>query len=570
MTLRQHSIASVIACLFVILCADAVSAQRQTGPGPQGRAGGAGARGPSTALRAGPAATAILEGRIIAADTGEPVRGADIRLVDLDEGLTRSGTTDAEGRFEITELTPKGWVITVAKGGFITQRSGQRRPSDNPEPVQLANGRRTAANFALVRGGVVAGRVVDEFGDPVAGARVQVLRTRIIRGRRQLSPVGLSDQTDDTGSYRIYALPPGSYYVGANLRAAPPENANVELVAGVTNYYPGTPDLSAAQRVRLGPGEEQQNITIQLVPFRTVRLSGSVISAAGTAAEGASVNLISTSDLGSWGFPLGNFGMTRPGGAFTIVNVSPGSYMLTARLAGDGAADSEQGLVPITVTGDDISGVSVTTSRGVTIKGTVAAAPGSAPLPPALAVRVAARSLTGALERELFHELQRDRTFTIEGLWGPIAIEVAGVPDGWMVRSVVVNDVDVTDRSFEVGSAGSLSARIVLTDRASELNGVVLDGDRPAANIHVVLFPADQGRWDFPSRFVRAALTDAEGRFSIGGLPSDERYLVVAVDNLDADEHGDRDFLLSVQERASAVALAEGERRSVSLPLTSR
>ena len=139
--------------------------------------------------------------------------------------------------------------------------------------------------------------MLDEFGDPVAGARVQVLRSRFVRGRRTLAPTGVGDQTDDTGAFRLYALPPGDYYVGAALRAATGETTGIDAIVGAQTYYPGTPIIAEAQRIRLGLGEEQPNVTFSLSPARAVRVSGTVLSARGGPAEDASVRLLNVSDF---------------------------------------------------------------------------------------------------------------------------------------------------------------------------------------------------------------------------------------------------------------------------------
>ena len=87
--------------------------------------------------------------------------------------------------------------------------------------IDLADGQRTTANFTLSRGSAITGRVSDEFGDPITGARVQVLRSQVQQGRRRLVPATGGAQTDDTGSFRVFGLAPGEYYVSASLQAAP-------------------------------------------------------------------------------------------------------------------------------------------------------------------------------------------------------------------------------------------------------------------------------------------------------------------------------------------------------------
>jgi hypothetical protein len=83
----------------------------------------------------------------------------------------------------------------VSKTGFITQQYGQTRPFAAAQPLTVGERQSLQANFTLGRAGAISGRVLDEFGDPVAGARVQVLRSRYARGRRTLAPTGVGDQT---------------------------------------------------------------------------------------------------------------------------------------------------------------------------------------------------------------------------------------------------------------------------------------------------------------------------------------------------------------------------------------
>ena len=76
-------------------------------------------------------------------------------------------------------------------------------------------------DFALPRGGVIAGRVTDELGEPLAGVRMQAMRYQYLpNGQRQLTPVGGGGifggiTTNDLGEFRLYSLMPGTYVVSA-------------------------------------------------------------------------------------------------------------------------------------------------------------------------------------------------------------------------------------------------------------------------------------------------------------------------------------------------------------------
>jgi hypothetical protein len=82
------------------------------------------------------------------------------------------GTTGAA----FQQTLPAGrYQLTAAKGGFVTLQHGQRRPLEPGRPLLLANGQTLIdVNFALPRGSVITGRVLDPFGDTVTGASAQV------------------------------------------------------------------------------------------------------------------------------------------------------------------------------------------------------------------------------------------------------------------------------------------------------------------------------------------------------------------------------------------------------------
>src|SRR5918994_4630952 len=98
----------------------------------------------------------------------------------------------------------------ASKAGYVTMRYGQRRAFEaGNRSLDLADGQSvTNVQFNLPRGGVITGRITDEFGEPVAGTTVKVLKHQYAEGRRELTPVmgGWGASTDDLGRYRVYGL----------------------------------------------------------------------------------------------------------------------------------------------------------------------------------------------------------------------------------------------------------------------------------------------------------------------------------------------------------------------------
>src|SRR5205085_1142947 len=97
------------------------------------------------------------------------------------------------------------------------------------------------------------------------------------------------DTTDDTGAFRLFGLGPGTYYIAASLRAGPPDSDTLLGTVGAMTYYPGTADLTIAQPVVLGAGDDAV-VAFQVVPVRSVRVTGVVIGANGTPSPDTNVH----------------------------------------------------------------------------------------------------------------------------------------------------------------------------------------------------------------------------------------------------------------------------------------
>jgi hypothetical protein len=539
---------------------------------PDGVVVGPGGGGPGRILRGRgelPPGTAVIRGRVTT-DAGAPVRRAQVRANVGGMPGGRVVSTDVDGRFELRDLPAGQYTLAASKPGFVTQRLGQRRPFETVPPVQIAEGQRVdSANFALLRGGVINGRVQDDLGDPVAHVRVRVQRSQMFEGRRRLINVGSDDETDDTGAFRLYGLPPGEYYVSATLRANPLESSN-EPSGFAPTYYPGTGNVAEAQRVSVAAGEEQ-TVGFSLLPVRLVRISGTVVSSTGEPAGGA-VMLASANDMGLEGFATMGGGI-QPNGAFAIFNVAPGSYILNAR-SGFGNArrngESEIGSVPIVVGDSDLTGVTITLSRGASISGTVVTEGTSSITLTNL--RVAARQLRNAMGQPGGNsQVTAGGGFQLSGLSGAVALRVDNLPAQWAIKSIVVGNTEVTDGGFELrGTEQLTNARIVLTDRVSEINGTATAGNQDAKSYVVIAFADDPALWNFPTRYVRSARPDAQGRFTLRGLPGGTAYLLAAVDYVEDGEWQDPELLERLRESASRLAIKDGDTRTVSLKLIER
>jgi hypothetical protein len=534
---------------------------RNGGGGPLGR-GNLPGRGRGQQVQG----TASIRGLVTSAETNSPVRRAQVRATSPDTRSARLGTTDADGRFELRDLPAGRWTITAAKGGFVTQQFGQRHPFEAVEPIDLADGQRITANFTLSRGSAITGRVSDEFGDPITGARVQVLRSQVQQGRRRLVPTANGGQTDDTGAFRVFGLAPGEYYVAASLQAAPADSS-ANPVSYAPTYFPGTGNIADAQRLTVTLGVEQSGINFVLQPVRAVRVSGTVVDSNGAPTQ-ALLNL-TPAGFGDEGLQMGNPARVLPDGTFTILNVVPGDYVLTVNGRASGNSTPEVAAMPLTVGSDDLTGVSIATSRGGTIRGSIVADNNSKVQTTNIQVSVQPlRPVPGNFLPRT--QVSSAGTFELSGLVGAHVVRVDRLPQGWVVKSIRANGRDITDTALEFRGSEAANVQVLLTNRISEVSGAVRANGQPVTAASVVLFPEDAAQWVFPSRRVRTVRVDQNGVFRAPSLPPGERYLAVAVDYLEQGEFQDPLFLERMRGRATAFSLADGENKNVDLTLVER
>jgi hypothetical protein len=519
---------------------------------------------PARDLSSQPTGTAILRGRVVRADTGQPLRRVQVRAMapELREG--RTVMTDEEGRYELKQLPAGRITLMASKGGYVSLQYGQRRPLQPGQPIEIADGQVIEKlDFALPRGGVITGQVLDEFGDPVTGAFVQAVRYQFFNGQRRLIPAAGGIQTDDRGDFRMFGVAPGDYYVSATLRLGFTPGVSDDRFGYAPTYYPGTPVSSEAQRINVGIGQEVAGIVIQLVPARTMTISGIARGGDGRPLANVPIMMIQRADDG--GSAFGGFGgsSTRADGTFTVGNVAPGSYTIQARSITN---PSEMASTDIVVGSADIAGLVLTVTRGATARGRIRIDGGTptSDLRPGDVRIFQAAADPGPLLGGGPGTVSDDWTFEITGLNGRRYLRF-NTPPAWTVKSVIVDGVDITDSAIDFKGDDVDGIDVVLTQRISEVSGSVTNASgAKITDATVVVFADDREKWTPMTRFIRSARPDQDGRFKVRGLPAG-RYVAVALDDIEPGEETNPETLEQLRSRGTSLTLRDGEMRALDL-----
>jgi hypothetical protein len=523
--------------------------------------------------------TGVISGRVTNFETGGPLRRALIRITSPTLRSERRVSTNADGRYEVRDLPAGEYSLKAERSGYLTLAYGQRRFGEVGKPLRLGEGQTAKAiDFALPRLSLISGRVVDETGEPVANVPVHAMQFGRYQGVRKLIPFFVPEEccwrssfasTDDSGQYSL-VLPPGEFVVmGQSRETWPLESDTTQVFGYPPTYYPGVIASAEAHRVKVGPGQEVDNIDFALVPARTSRVSGTVLNAAGLPVANETVSL-SQEVMGPQGgsiSPASNTAQTAPDGRFSVSNVRAGDYMLEVRLPAASDQPAQAARQMIQVTGADIDGLVVVTGRGGTIRGQVLS-DDRAPIPGIDRLAVRARPLIGAAQVSPLASadngrLNADGTFELKGLMGPVVLSIGTLTGDWTLKTVDFEGRNLADDHIDVRHGETLNGvRVVLTNQPTCVRGGLVDEKQRPADGTVVIFPDDPSRWREHARTIRAARPDQHGEFSIKGLPPGT-YLIAAVDYAQDGQWYDPEFLSDLRSRAERLSLVDAEQKRI-------
>jgi hypothetical protein len=329
---------------------------------------------PQFSIAQSPDSACKIEGQVLSAATGAPLKNATLKLTmrglvqppghSVNDG-TFETTSGSEGRFLFDAIPPAKYRLSVERTGYVV--GGYDGILECLTPAESNTRESKNIVLKLTPQAIISGRVVDDDGEPVPAAEVEVLRRSWVNGSRRLNKIAL-EETHADGSFAIGGLTAGRYYLRASHRkeeddpAEPGRKGSVKE-AFVPTFFPAALDVTGATPIDVAAGAQIPGIDIRLKKSRAFRVSGKVVTS-------ASKSLLDDIELdlfqqdGPPATPSAEIG----DGRFEFREIIPGSYIIRP----DSGSHSLTlvGSIAIAVRDEDVRDLSLVLGAPVEVKGT--------------------------------------------------------------------------------------------------------------------------------------------------------------------------------------------------------
>lgn len=531
--------------------------------------------------------TAAIKGQVVDGVTAKPLARARVKLHGPG-GLQQTALTDESGSFAFSGLPAGLYSVNAEKSSYLPGRLPESKNtlrSDGNLFFPVRDRQTVDGRMSLFRGGVIAGRVVDSYGEPVERATVQVMRVSRTGGRLTVRGGGV---TNDAGEFRVSRLEPGNYL----LLVQPRPDEDGPPTQSLPTLYPGVFTRDQAVPIAVDRGGSVTGLEVPLVDGTISRVTGRLIeSTPGRSTTGGFVHVRAVVSGVPDQFETAT-ASAKPDGTFEL-KLAPGEYLVEGRAVRTGTAgpiqkeDEQIGMSRLTVTAGADSDVAVVLGRGATVTGRIVFAGRTTMPPDSSQIRVSFKSPDGAAGcRTGRSDPGANGTFSVDGLLGTCVAQVNSSVGLLTAKAVIANDVDLLDQPVTFQSGQQLrNVQVIVTDKRTDVTFHVTDANgTPTSNYVALVFSIDQARWAENSRYVRTfvpappfqqAFEPAEmavpgsvpataARESVRGLPPGE-YYVVALDDLESDAVTDPAVLDRLARAATRITLSDTTPAEVSL-----
>ena len=507
--------------------------------------------------------TGRIEGVVLDALSHQPLKKAavSINFMGVPHPNQNAGpqktTTDANGSFTFNSLYAGQYQVMVMHQNYPQPHNGAARKT-----VQVSAGdTATSVIMELIPGASVAGRVVDEDGDPLPGC---IIQPHPAGNFNEGLPMMRIPRDGDEGTYRLYGIPPGKYIITAQCSASvfqprplsegpdPPPSAAYPI-----QFYPAARDAKSAQIVELLPGTEKSGVDFQMRPVPVTSIHGTLAtgSAEWRGRNDLQVQLVPLGRRASGSFGLdAGAQINAKDGSFELRQVFPGSYRLVAfsqdfsARTGPTDASNRIGAVMRVDVADKPIDLSIQLHRAMDVPGTIEIERSNSSteiMPNQIGIQLTSESQFGP--SPAFTEVHEDGTFTIKSVL-PGEWRIQLVAPAAFLKSARLGGDNVTNGLLDLTSGSAAPLHIVVSANTATIRGTA------PAGLVVFALSFDE---DFPILGARGAKADSNGQFALGGL-TPGKYRIVAGDmGVPPPEEGGQKVIVGEGETATIEIKAE-------------
>jgi hypothetical protein len=482
-------------------------------------------------------ATASITGRVTF--NNQPLSGVTVALespLNLGTGITNTqrppvaAKTDRNGRYHLTGIAAGYYLVWPRAMAYAMPSEGLSGRAG--KTVNLSDGEQVeGVDFALMKGGVITGRITDHLGRPAIAHQVSLRQyTPNNRTAPVFSPTSSLSmfETDDRGIYRLFGLQSGRYTLSVG-----DEGIGRTNKVYARTFYPGVKDEKEAKAIEVTEDAETTGIDIKLPePEKLYEAKGRVVDAStGRPLAGAqfAYSLLSGGP-NSGGATRMTEELTNAQGEFVIQGLPAGKYAALMRT--DSGSEYFSDPTPFEIYESDVEGLEIKAYRCASIGGVVIIEGTS---DPAILKRVTGvkidvyPSQTQRLQTPSFASSQMarpDGAFRLAGLRpGVNRISASDTVMNLLRLARIERDgVDIRE-SIELAVGEQVTGlKIVMAYGASIIRGQVaaVNGTlRPDLQLLVSATPLNA----VPGISARRAQVDMLGRFVIEGLATGEYEL---------------------------------------------
>lgn len=464
--------------------------------------------------------------------------GATVKVLrETSQGWQFGGVafTNANGQWKFVGLEPATYKILVSKPSFIAEQRNEFRREWEKEIVLDKGGRHSSLDVRLTKGGVIAGRVVDEQEMPVPKMEVSAARQRENVVDTDKDGQSWTFTTDDQGNYRIFGLLPGKYLVGAGIRRYSRTNYHAPASLHGNNY-------DDKQLIEIAASAVVTGVEIKLcLQCPALTVEGKVRSRLGRPVKGR-IGL-ENSLMG-----IAYSQVLKLEGRFEFNGLGMGAYKLRVLPEHPLMVETTK---EIELSQQNKTGIEIILDEVPFISLRIEAGTSTSHLNSVSIRLVPAQSEGKALEFVMEESPSEGWVLPLprmsgSGYWW----EIRGLPDGYYVNGITVNDEDRLLDVIEFEDTPQPSQVIIhLESSPATIEGKLETSSPKKFGHHLVCaLPTDEKRLD-SGLFHRCYRPDSESAFKFTSLAPGE-YFLLGVE-LSPQEIADKKWFLGIWKRVA-------------------